>query len=440
MVRDAQGHDLSEANATAARHLDDAIRAFVLVHGDVLAHLKLAHEQSPRAAMVALTKVWVQILSNDGPTLRLAEQALAEAGSLVMNARERAHHDALRMVLDHGWAQGVAAVDRMLLDYPHDILAHQSALRLDGFLGRFHRGAARSARALPRWSKEMPGWGLLRSLYGFGLEECGDYARAEDVSREAAELEPHGYWPHHAVSHVLEMTDRAREGITWMDEREALWSGKDSGNRVHIWWHKALFHLDIKDGAGALGLYDNKVLPDVRLVGTAMCNPTALLWRLEMSGVAAGARWRPLMEMWQERADGHTSPFNDMHYAMTAAAAGDDKAFDGIVSAMEKSAGPRSALGDTYCNVALPIVRGMGHFRRGQYQDAVDHLLPVCADLWRMGGSHAQRDVVEWTLAEAAVRAGDRNAALALAYERLAAKPHSAVNQGMLKEAEALAA
>ena len=66
------------------------------------------------------------------------------------------------------------------------------------------------------------------SFYGFGLEELGDFSRAEDISREAAELEPYGYWPHHAVSHVMEMTGRPQEGLKWMDSREALWNGANA--------------------------------------------------------------------------------------------------------------------------------------------------------------------------------------------------------------------
>jgi hypothetical protein len=50
-------------------------------------------------------------------------------------------------------------------------------------------------------------------------------------------------------------------------------------------------------------------------------------------------------------------------------------------------------------------------------------LLPVRFDLWNIGGSHAQRDVVNWTLTEAAIRAGQRDIALSLAHERLATRP-----------------
>jgi len=40
-------------------------------------------------------------------------------------------------------------------------------------------------------------------------------------------------------------------------------------------------------------------------------------------------------------------------------------------------------------------------------------------DLVRYGGDHAQRDVIDWTLAEAAVRSGLRDVALSLTHERL---------------------
>ena len=53
----------------------------------------------------------------------------------------------------------------------------------------------------------------------------------------------------------------------------------------------------------------------------------------------------------------------------------------------------------------------------------------VEANLRHMGGSIAQRDLVEWTLTEAAIRSGQRNVALSLAYERLAMRLERVVNR-----------
>jgi hypothetical protein len=50
-----------------------------------------------------------------------------------------------------------------------------------------------------------------------------------------------------------------------------------------------------------------------------------------------------------------------------------------------------------------------------------------------------QRDVVDWTLTEAVVRAGQRDIALSLAHERLGTRPRSAPNRRFLRHAEAIA-
>jgi len=93
-----------------------------------------------------------------------------------------------------------------------------------------------------------------------------------------------------------------------------------------------------------------------------------------------------------------------------------------------------------YRTVGIPIVEGLAAFHRGAWAEAVELLLPVRFDLWQIGGSYAQRDVIDWTLTEAAVRAGQRDVALALAHERLAARPRSAPNRRFLRHAEAIAA
>ena len=67
-------------------------------------------------------------------------------------------------------------------------------------------------------------------------------------------------------------------------------------------------------------------------------------------------------------------------------------------------------------------------------------MLPVRFELWRVGGSHAQRDVFDWTIAEAAVRSESRDVAVALANERLTLRPRSFVNRRFARNAEAIAA
>jgi hypothetical protein len=143
--------------------------------------------------------------------------------------------------------------------------------------------------------------------------------------------------------------------------------------------------------------------------------------------------------LWQDHADGKCLVFADIHAAMAELRSGEEALVERRLAAMcETAAGGAEAAG-LYRTVGIPVVEGLAAFHRSAWADAVELLLPVRFDLWQIGGSHAQRDVVDWTLTEAAVRAGRRDVALSLAHERLAARPRSAPNRRFLRQAEAIA-
>jgi len=439
MIQDAQGHYLSGATAEAAATYDQAVRAFNLVHGDAIGLFDEARQTAPEFAMAHLGKAWVFTVAND-PELRTRAEALVETvRPLNLNEREQAHLAALSHLCEGARAAAVAVLDRHLMRYPFDLVAHQGATLTDGFLGRFHWVRDRSARALPFWSKDQPGYGTLLAMHAFGLEEAGDYSRAEDESRAAAELEPLSFWPHHTVAHVMEMTGRPEDGLGWMAAREPLWSTPGHMNQVHIWWHKALFHLELGQYDAALALYDGPMRATQRPVALSLTNASALLWRLDTLGYDIGDRWRELAALWQGRADGKCLVFGDIHAAMAELRSGEASAVEHRLAAMRQTAANGVEAAGLYRTVGIPIVEGLAAFHRGAWAEAVELLLPVRFDLWQIGGSHAQRDVVDWTLTEAAVRAGQRDIALSLAHERLGTRPRSAPNRRFLRHAEAIA-
>ena len=440
MIADAQGHHLSGATVEAATAYDQAVRAFNLVSGDSLGLFDRAIEAAPDFAMAYLGKAWVFALANDPSLITQAKTLVETVRPMTLNEREQAHLAALTHLAQGARAAAVGVMDRHLMRYPFDLVAHQGAAVTDGFLGRFHWVRDRSARALPFWSKEQPGYGTLLAMHGFGLEEAGDYTRAEDESRAAAELEPLSFWPHHTVAHVMEMTGRPEDGLGWMTAREALWSTPGHINQVHIWWHKALFHLELGQYDAALALYDGPMRATQRPVALSLTNATALLWRLDTLGCDTGDRWPEQADLWQDHADGKCLVFTDIHAAMAELRSGREASVERRLAAMRETAASAVEAAGLFRTVGIPVVEGLAAFHRGAYDKAVELLLPVRFDLWQIGGSHAQRDVVNWTLTEAAVRAGRRDVALSLAYERLATRPRSAPNRRLLRHAEAIAA
>ena len=436
MIQDAQGHHLSGATASTVATYDQAVRAFNLVCGDAVAAFDAVREAAPDFAMARLGKAWLLTMANDPGLLIQAEALVESARPLTLNEREQAHLAALSHQVKGARAAAVAILDRHLMRYPFDLVAHQAATLADGFLGRFHWVRDRSARALPHWSKERPDYGTMLAFHAFGLEEAGDYAHAEDESREAAEREPLSFWPHHTVAHVMEMTGRPEDGLGWMEAREPLWSTPDHPNQVHIWWHKALFHIEPGQYEAALALYDGPLRKTQRRLGNSLTNASALLWRLDILGCEVGNRWQELAALWEGHADGKCLVFTDIHAAMAELRSGQEAWVEQRLSAMRRTASSDVEAARLYRTVGIPVVEALFAFHRGAYEQAMAGLLQTRFDLWQIGGSHAQRDVVDWTLIEAALRAGQQDVALSLAYERLATRPRSAPNRRFLRHAE----
>lgn len=280
----------------------------------------------------------------------------------------------------------------------------------------------------------MPGHSIALGLYAFGLEETGDYARAEETGRQALDRQPLDCWAHHAVAHVMEMQGRAQDGIGWMTAREPFWSGDDNLFKGHNWWHLALCHLDLGQTGEALALYDGPIRQAQSAVVLDMIDASALLWRLTLTGQDVGERWQELAAAWDQHADGRLYPFNDWHAIMAYLGAGRDDRVEALLATLRET-GDNSETAVWARRIGLPLVEGFTAFWRGDHATAAERLHPVRFIANAFGGSHAQRDIIDWTLTEAALRGGNRDLAEGLANERLALKPHSPINQGFLRRA-----
>jgi hypothetical protein len=222
------------------------------------------------------------------------------------------------------------------------------------------------------------------------------------------------------------MQDRSEDGLRWLDESGAGWL--DANNfAFHVAWHRCLFLLELKRYDEILARYDVEVRPESSDDYLDITNAVSLLWRLEQVGVAVGRRWNELAERSAARSDDHMSVFGDAHFAAALAAAGGDGAF---VQWQGSSKAFATGSGETQARVMADVGLALGAatlaHRQGDYGRAVDLLLPIRARLWRIGGSHAQRDVFAKLLIDAAVRAGRVDTARALLGERLATRPNNA--------------
>ena len=155
-------------------------------------------------------------------------------------------------------------------------------------------------------------------------------------------------------------------------------------------------------------------------------------------GCDVSERARTLATTWVGHADGSTCPFADLHAVAAELMAGDDAAVELRIAALKKVAGSHGQTAECQRDVGVPLAEGFTAFHHGNYARAAELLFPTRLIAHRFGGSHAQRDIIDWTLAEASIRGRQKNLALALAHERMALKPHSVPNREFLRRAEAL--
>jgi hypothetical protein len=151
-----------------------------------------------------------------------------------------------------------------------------------------------------------------------------------------------------------------------------------------------------------------------------------------------GGRWQELAQAWDAHADGRTYAFNDWHAVMAWLGAGRERDVERLAKAW-RDTGAGTENDRWAVEIGLPLVEGFSAFWRRDYATAIDWLHGARHFAFAFGGSNAQRDIIDWTLTESALRGGDLGLSQALVQERLALKPHSVTGRGMLVRAVASA-
>lgn len=427
---DRRGNPVSYGSQEAIDRLD---RVFDMMHAyqaDPLAEVDKIIAEHPDFALAHAFRAGALATSTDKafePELVKSVKA-AEGLARKANERERLHIAACRAWLDGEWERGTESWGRASIEYPRDLLALQYAHLGDFYLGHSSLLRDRVARVLPHWNHGVPGYGFVEGMYAFGLEEAGEYQQAEERGRDAVASNKQDGWAVHAVTHVLEMQGRAKEGAEFLVAGADGWA-PNSMFAFHLWWHKALFHIDANDVVYALKLFDENISAGSFGQALELVDGSGLLWRLSLLGHDIGARWTDVADKWETRVDHGFYAFNDVNAMMAFVGAGRADAQQRLIAAAKRAATGEGTNAMMSREIGVPACEGFAAFGRGDYARTIDLLMPLRGKTSRMGGSHAQRDMFSWTLTEAAIRLGDRALAEAFVAERQSWKPESPINR-----------
>ncbi|NKB76268.1 MAG: tetratricopeptide repeat protein [Gammaproteobacteria bacterium] len=416
----------TQESADTFSTLIDAYMGFRPETGEIL---KALLKSDPEMPMALCAKGYFAKLigsaSHSQRAVGISEELANHIDVVDANPRERLHAQALSQ-----WCQGQldTATDiweQILLSWPMDGMA----VRLSHFT-HFYSGDGRRtrdsiARVLPQWPTDHRNYGFLLGMYGFGLEEAGEYVQAEHYARMAVDRNQKDSWSIHAAAHVMEMTGRHAEGIRWIAELQPHWSTVNNF-RFHLYWHQCLFHIERGEFDAVLSIYDEQIVSDIESeFYLDICNASSLLWRLEMCGIDIGDRWRKLACVSNGHVNDTELVFVSLHYLMALVSGGHEEGTQRMMKTLRQWSTADSTQGKIIAQVGLNIAEGLLHFRRKEYVQAMDKIQAVRYSMDSIGGSKAQRDVFQMIMLDAAQSSGDVMKARALFTDRVSHKDTS---------------
>lgn len=267
---------------------------------------------------------------------------------------------------------------------------------------------------------------MLLGFLGMAAQDRGDLDAAHRFAVRSLELDPTSFMGGHPMAHVYFESGDHTNGLAWLDGWLPGTDQKAMFGR-HLVWHAALHHLAIGDGDGALARYPSC---GGSIAGGRLIDGPSLLWRCQLLGHTPPGT-DPVQPRVSELArgfmDGVPFTFLGMHVALALATAGDA---DGLRRFADNARGfdaPGAA-------TMLPLLAdGLAAFVEGDHAKAADSLLRFEPYAARIGGSHAQREVLEDTVIHALVRAGRLDEAATRLRVRLDRRD-SRLDSGLLAE------
>jgi len=398
-MEDRYGNPISTGSAEAADAYCRGVDLFLSAnHGAVDAFGQaVAHDPGFALAHAALARAHQAV-----GEVAEAREAIKGAVPLREAAlpREAAHIDIMEHLIGGRGTQALDAIREHAKDHPRDAIAVQPAMGVFGLIG-FSGLAGREQATLDFTTSLLPhydgDWWFL-AQHAFSQMETGDRTGAESNIERAMDMNPRNANGAHYRSHLYYENGQATDGYAYLD----LWRQDYDPRGVlacHIAWHVALWALADGDTEKMWRVLDADIAPGGAW-GPALnvlTDTAALLYRAEIAGVEVPAeRWGQISRYASEHFPKPGVAFGDVHAALAHAMAGNDAALREII---EGASGPAG-------DVVRAFAEGFGAIAAQDWPRAAAHLEVAMKDHARIGGSRAQRDLVEYALANVLMRQG----------------------------------
>ena len=424
--QDRYGLPISTASPAAAEAYRAAIDLMLSSWPGAAEAFEGAIAADPDFALAQIGRARIHSFYQQGDAAR---QRAATARELVQRRgteRERSHVEILALAIEGRSAAALASALRHLESWPRDAVVMSlplGAFGLFAFSGMADHNQARQDLCERHAAAYGDDWWYLTN-HGWALTENNQVAPGRAMTERAFAMRRDNAYAVHALLHAMFEDGSVADADTLVRQ----WIGGYDRSGIlygHICWHQALGALDRGDAATALSIYRDVLQPAVNAAPplNTMSDCASLLWRLSADGQIVPAELWADAEAYSRRYFPRSSlPFVEIHMALLAAATGDQAGLEQRLGVIER----RLADGELSAGPVVPqVVRALNAFASSDHQGCVSALEPVLADVVRIGGSHAQREIVEDTFIVAAIRSGELPKARALLDRRLHRRPSS---------------
>jgi hypothetical protein len=421
---DLYGLPISTQSEAAARAYRQGIELMLSAWPGASQALDLAIEADPDFALAHAARSRQHLIYAEMPAAQEKAAAARRLAARNATAREKSHVEILALTAEGQSARALENTLAHLESWPRDALMMSlplGAYGLFAFSGMKDHDSARVGLCERHAGDYGDDWWFLTYL-GWSHTENGNVALGRRITERAFDLRRENAHALHALAHAMfedGSTADAEELIGgWLPiyDRSGLMYG-------HAAWHEALLALERGATDKAFTIYFERIQPKVTQAAPfhAMADGVSLLWRLHASGhpVPADA-WDELADYSERRFPRAGNSFIDVHMAMLAAMSGNWSALDQRMADLDI----RRASGKLPAGTVVPeICRATRAFAEQKFRDCVRILEPVSADVVRIGGSHAQREMIEDMLLLALMKSGEAAKARNLLDLRLHRRP-----------------
>jgi hypothetical protein len=335
-----------------------------------------------------------------------AADAVACAATQTM--RERQHAAFIQSLSRGDGAASLAAAYAHLAEFPADAMVLAPCTGVFGLIGfSGHRGRERELAALLDSVAGVYGndWWFL-AAYAFALSEAGQSERARPLLMRSLDSCPTSANGAHIHAHLLYEEGRDADALGYLTGwlRDYPRAGV---LHCHLSWHVAIMQLETGRFDQAWATYRRDIHPSSAWGPplNTLTDSASFLWRSELEGEFRDApdQWGDIAAYAKSRFPQPGIAFADCHVAMALAAHDDTAALEQMLQALE------SALRNGIL-AAGPVVPALAAAWRAyvarDWKRTLELLEPLAAEHERIGGSRAQRDVIDYTLAAARRRCG----------------------------------